>query len=200
MAKNSKKSKEECKAHDETDSEPRESEQRDLDRERRYTRAWAEGLLDDAEATADVAGACKRAGVSLADVRRLRGTDLNFAADWERVDLAIRLAAVEAVAAKGASGDIKAIRAMTDGTLDRLGLGLGPGSSNAEVWYCGAQSTCPSCGKTAMVEIVIHEHPVKQQRWVQVKHWPEFHMVLSGLPHQETETRPTDAPKPHEPE
>jgi hypothetical protein len=77
-------------------------------------------FLTDALTTADLVGAATRNGVNLVELRRARAMDPGFDLAMAEVDTAMRLAAISAVEAKAAAGDLKAIRALTDGTLGTL--------------------------------------------------------------------------------
>ena len=81
-------------------------------------------LIDDAALSADLPGACRRAGVSLVDLRRWRLRDPAFDLAMVEVDQVVQLSAIEAVRAQAAAGNLKAIRALTDGTLNLLGVAV----------------------------------------------------------------------------
>ena len=85
-----------------------------------YSRPWVAALVKDAIDTADLGGAARRAGVSLQEISRARADDPAIDAALAEVDQSLRLAATAAVIAQAAAGNLRAIKALTDGTLARL--------------------------------------------------------------------------------
>lgn len=77
-------------------------------------------FLTDAVSTNDLNGACARAGVHLVEIQRHRSRDPLFDLEMATVEQSLRLAAYSAVQARAAGGDLKAIKALTDGTLNLL--------------------------------------------------------------------------------
>lgn len=84
------------------------------------TPPWVAALVDDACSTMDLAGAASRAGTTLAKLNRLRASEPGVDAALLEVDVAMAAAARAAVVARAAAGDLAAVRAIADGTLDRL--------------------------------------------------------------------------------
>ena len=83
-------------------------------------RPWLPALIVDALQTGDLPGACARAKVTLYELYRLRATSPEADAALAEVDQVVRLRAVGAVEAMAASGNLRAIRALTDGSLRTL--------------------------------------------------------------------------------
>lgn len=77
-------------------------------------------LIDDAADTADLPGACQRAGVTLARLRRAAAAEPALAAELDQLRDVLRLAALDQVEAAAAAGDLRAVRALASGALDRL--------------------------------------------------------------------------------
>lgn len=76
--------------------------------------------LDDARRTADLPGALDRAGLELRELLRAAEEVPEIAAALLEVHQVLRLRAALAVEAAAAGGDLRAIRALTDGTMTRL--------------------------------------------------------------------------------
>jgi hypothetical protein len=91
-----------------------------------YSRPWFAALLADVLKSNDLTGACARADVTPIDLIRARGADPRIDAAMVEVDQLQRAVAVNAVVAAAATGDLRAIKALTDGTLDILTQGLAP--------------------------------------------------------------------------
>ena len=113
-----------------------------------YTRPWFPAFLADALASADVTGACARADVTLLDLHRLRASDPAADAACLELDQIAGLLARQAVVYAAASGDLKAIRALTDGSLNAIGL---PDNSTIRPTAGGAWLLCPHCNSTLLV-------------------------------------------------
>jgi hypothetical protein len=80
-----------------------------------YSQSWMRGFLADVGATGDLAGGLTRAGLSFVEYRRARNQDLAFDLACLDLDQSVRLAAISAVEAKAAGGDLGAIKLLAKG-------------------------------------------------------------------------------------
>ena len=85
-----------------------------------WPRPWFGGWLAEALRVGDVLAACKSAGVTLTELLRARADSPEIDGACREVDQLVNLRVVEAVKLKAMAGDLKAIRAIADGTLGRL--------------------------------------------------------------------------------
>lgn len=114
-----------------------------------YSRPWFAGLLEDALSTNDVLGACKRAGVRLVDLMRARAADPAIDVAMIEVDVLGRRLAMNSIVTAASLGDLRAVKALTDGTLALLSEGLP--SPGREVLAGQTHHDCASCGKRFLV-------------------------------------------------
>lgn len=91
-----------------------------------FSRPWFAEFLADALKTNDVPGSCARADVTMVDLIRARQCDPAIDAAMIEVDELQRMMAINAVVAAAAAGDLRAVKALTDGSLDVLTRGLTP--------------------------------------------------------------------------
>lgn len=78
------------------------------------------GLLADVCRTADLKGACVRAGVSLVELRIARSRDLAFDQSMVIADQCVRLAVIDGLTASAAAGDLRAAKLLAQGLGDLL--------------------------------------------------------------------------------
>lgn len=110
-----------------------------------YSRPWMAALVEDALTTGELLAACKRAKTPLTEVMRFRRSDPAFDTALAEVDQLARLQAGLAVQALAAQGNLKAVHALTNGTLSTLVPEMTPGPAAKDEIHYLAWETCPHC-------------------------------------------------------
>ena len=157
-----------------------------------YSRSWFAGFLDDALKTNDVVGSCARAKVTLLDLMRARGADPLIDAAMIEVDEVARMMAINAVVMAAAGGDLRAVKALTDGTLAMLHEGLHPpdrGQLSGQTHH-----DCVHCGKRFLV--IAHVEILNGLKFLQVLSAARTHAHINENP----ETFPGNPLVPHQDE
>jgi hypothetical protein len=153
-----------------------------------YRRPWVKPLLDDALGCLDLAAACRRAGVSLAELVRARATDPAIDGAFQELDDTLRAAAINAVVAKAAAGDLPAIRALTDGTLALLDPTRGDDAMPAHV----AEAMIAAGLKAAGTEVPEVPNPVAKLQCPRCHLWSTWDLAPFGPTHGRAADPPPD--------